>query len=127
MLDDRTAAAFPAEPRPHLVWNRRSNRTGWSSYLADAPGASEVPRYAVPARRDDLSGLAPAWIGVGTLDLFYEEDLQYAERLERAGVPCRFHVAEGAFHGFESLAPRSAVTKSSVASQLEFLRERFDP
>ncbi len=66
-----------------------------------------MPDDAVPARADDLSGLPPAWIGVGTLDLFHDEDLEYAERLRAAGVPCEVSVVEGAFHGFEAIAPKT--------------------
>jgi acetyl esterase/lipase len=122
MLDDRTAVNDGAGQPRHLVWNRHSNFTGWSSYLAGSPGAREVPRYSVAARRDDLSGLPPAWIGVGTLDLFLEEDRTYAHRLEEAGVPCRFHAVEGGFHGFDAIAPESPVALSFVDEQVEFLR-----
>ncbi|MEV7098900.1 hypothetical protein AB0M80_39330 [Amycolatopsis sp. NPDC051045] len=48
----------------HRVWNNRLNRFGWQSYLGTAPGAANLPPYAAAARREDLSGLPPAWIGV---------------------------------------------------------------
>ena len=64
-------------------------------------GEMFIPDYAVPARRDDLAGLAPAWIGVGTLDLFHDESLAYAQRLRDAGVACEFYPVQGAFHGFD--------------------------
>ena len=48
----------------------------------------------------DVAGLPPAFIAVGALDLFLEEDLEYARRLTRAGVPVELHVTPGAFHGF---------------------------
>ena len=105
MLDDRTVD--PALDRPGFrLWNARSNRIGWRSYLGGAD-----PAVAVPARRDDLTGLPPAWLGVGTLDLFHAEDLAYAARLNAAGVPCEVHEAPGAFHGFDGLAPRASVSQ----------------
>ena len=64
----------------HFVWNNQLNRLGWRSYLGVEPGADDVPPYAVPARRESLRGLPPAWIGVGDIDLFYDEDRDYAER-----------------------------------------------
>ena len=125
MLDDRTAAGEDIERTRHLVWNWRSNRTGWSSYLGQRPGESKVPQYAVPARRNDLSGLPAAWIGVGSLDLFFDENRDYAKRLESAGVPCQFHAVEGAFHGFDSLMPESPVSKTFVEAQLKFLQQHL--
>jgi acetyl esterase/lipase len=120
MLDDRTdVTAGPDDPGQRL-WNRASNRFGWESYLQGAdPGA------AVPARREDLSQLPPTWMGVGTLDLFHAEDVHYADRLARAGVPCELHVVEGAFHAFDQIAPRAAVSQSFFASQCMFLQRAF--
>jgi acetyl esterase/lipase len=111
MLDDRTVD--PALDQPGFrLWNTRSNRFGWTSYLGGAD-----PDVAVPARRTDLAGLAPAWLGVGTLDLFCAEDLAYAARLNAAGVECEVHEVPGAFHGFDGLAPKAAVSQAYFDSQ----------
>lgn len=106
MLDDRTVDPALDDPGMRL-WNTASNRIGWTSYLGGADRA-----VAVPARRTDLAGLPPAWLGVGTLDLFHDEDLAYAARLEAAGVDCDVHEVPGAFHGFDGLAPRAAVSQA---------------
>lgn len=101
MLDDRTCAA--ADPHPYcgeFTWTPELNRFGWQSLLGMEPGGPDVPEEAVPARVSDLSGLPPAFIIVGALDLFLEEDLEYARRLTRAGVPVELHVVPGAFHGY---------------------------
>ena len=71
------------------------------------------------------AGLPPAWIGVGTLDLFHDEDLAYAESLRSAGVACATHVVPGAFHGFDALA-NTDVARDFRASQVRALREAFD-
>lgn len=118
MLDDRSAALPPN--RSYRLWNPRSNLFGWTSYLGGAD-----PQVAVPARRADLAGLAPAWIGVGTLDLFYDEDLLYAERLREAGVSCAVETVSGAFHGFDQLVPKAAVSQAFFASQCASLRGAF--
>lgn len=126
MLDDRSAA-LPANPG-YRLWNPRSNRFGWTSYLGGPPqlGGAD-PQVAVPARRADLSGLAPAWIGVGALDLFYDEDLAYADRLQQAGVPCEVETVPGAFHGFDLLLPKAGVSQSFFASQCASLRRAWTP
>ena len=121
MLDDRTATREDIGLKEHLLWNRGSDRTGWRAYLGTEPGSPIVPVGSVPARREHLSGLPPAWIGVGTLDLFHDECLTYAERLRGAGVDCHLEVVEGAFHGFDELARTSDLATRFLASQTEFL------
>jgi acetyl esterase/lipase len=120
MLDDRSGTG-PINPN-YRLWSRKSNRFGWAAYLGGAD-----PQVAVPARRDDLSGLAPAWIGVGTHDLFHDEDLAYAERLTSAGVPCHVEVVSGAFHGFDQVVPKAAVSQAFFASQCASLRTALAP
>ncbi len=122
MLDDRTVERTGLDNPGHRLWNQSSNRFGWRAYLGDADRDR-----AVPARRDDLSGLPPAWLGVGTFDLFHDEDLAYAERLRAAGVPCEVMVVEGAFHGFDGIAPKADVSQSFFRSQCELLRIAFAP
>ena len=117
MLDDRTVAKSPMDARNYRVWTESSNRFGWAAYLGNAN-----PDIAVPARNADLTGLPPAWIGVGTHDLFHDEGLAYAERLKKAGVPCRVEVVPGAFHGFDVVAPKVHVSQRFFDSQCEILR-----
>jgi acetyl esterase/lipase len=122
MLDDRTVDRDDLDNPGHRLWNQSSNKFGWASYLGDAD-----PDIAVPARREDLSGLPPAWIGVGTLDLFHDEDLAYAERLKAAGVPCEVEVVSGAFHGFDGIASKAEVSQSFFNSQRAALHEALAP
>ena len=122
MLDDRTAARRELDAAGHLVWHNRSNRAGWAAYLGRAPGPPELPIYAAAARRVDLRGLPPAWIGVGDLDLFLEEGRGYARRLEASGVAAVLHEVAGAPHGFDVLAAETPLARAFVASQVAFLR-----
>ncbi len=115
MLDDRSASG-PENPN-YRLWSPKSNRFGWAAYLGNAD-----PNVAVPARHQDLSGLPPAWIGVGTHDMFHDENLAYAERLTAAGVPCQVEVVPGAFHGFDLVVPKAAVSRAFFASQCASLR-----
>ena len=105
MLDDRTCVA--ADPHPfvgEVIWTPHNNHFGWTSLLGHEPGREGVSAYAAPARADDLGGLPPTFISTGSLDLFLEEDLEYARRLLRAGVPVELHVYPGGFHAF-NVAP----------------------
>ena len=87
-----------------LIWTPESNRFGWESFLGQKPGLARAPRGAVPARVADLKGLPPTFIGVGSLDLFYDEDVDYAQRLTAAGVLTELIAVQGGFHGFDGMA-----------------------
>jgi acetyl esterase/lipase len=124
MLDDRTGTSAQ-QTGSHFVWNAASNRFGWSSLLGVPAGSAEVPAGAVPARVADLRGLPPAFIGVGTLDLFFEEDLEYARRLREAGVPVQLEVIEGAYHGFDVFRPGAAASRRFRSACVAALRQAF--
>lgn len=124
MLDDRTAAK-PRPAKPYYIWTHEANVFGWTSYLNATPGSPNVPQYAVPARRDDLSGLPPAWIGCGTMDLFLEEDLEYARRLEAAGVGAETHLVPRACHGFDAFCPSSDFSIKFAESYMTAIRRAW--
>lgn len=120
MLDDRTVGRAELDQPGQRLWSQTSNQFGWSAYLGDAD-----PDTAVPARRADLSGLPPTWLGVGTLDLFHDENLPYAERLQAAGVPCDIEVVPGAYHGFDAILPKAAVSQAFFESQCAVMQRVF--
>ncbi len=103
MLDDRNTT-----PDPHLVpfavWSYQDNLTAWGAVLGDAAGGPDVPAYAAPARAAELAGLPPAYVEVGQLDIFRDEDLSYALRLSQAGVPVEFDLHQGVPHEFDTYA-----------------------
>ncbi|WP_336951310.1 alpha/beta hydrolase [Sphingobium aromaticivastans] len=102
MIDDRTCTrADICESVGQHVWTADANRFGWRALLGQEPGAQEVSPYAAAARADDLSGLPPTYISVGALDLFLDENIDYARRLMRARVPVELHVFPRAYHGYE--------------------------
>ena len=123
MLDDRTVLRTDLDESHFRLWDNRANRVGWSAYLGHEAGAADASPIAVPARNEDLQGLPPAWIGVGSLDLFCDEDMAYAERLRAAGVSCETIVIDGVFHGFDGIVQDSAATKRLRDSMFTAMRE----
>ena len=122
MIDDRSAVRKDLHPCVgEFVWTQANNHFGWRSLLGQEPGAADVSPYAAAARATDVSGLPPTYISVGGLDLFLEENLAYADRLSRAGVPVELHVYPRAFHGFYR-ATNARVTRQAEHDTREALR-----
>lgn len=125
MLDDRTAADRSLDAIDHFVWDNRRNLVGWRAYLGDRVGAAELPPYASPARRDDLTGLPPTWSYASDIELFHAEDRDYADRLAAAGVPVHLETVRGAPHGFEAFATGTPPAQALLAGAREWLRSRL--
>lgn len=121
MLDSTTVARKPKAGNGSFVWTPRNNRYAWKSYLGRDPSKGPFPDYAVPAARTEFEGLPAAWIGIGSLDLFYEENRAYADRLKKAGTNCVFYVADGAYHVFNAIFPDATTTKRFNESMFEAL------
>ena len=124
MLDDRTCTAEPHPYAGAFVWNMASNAFGWRSYLGTEPGGDQISGYAAPARAENLAGLPPAFIATGALDLFAEENVAYAMRLLRAGVPVELHVYSGGFHGFD-IDQAASVSRQMRRDSWDCLKRQF--
>lgn len=122
MLDDQTVIRAEGEGDIHLVWTVPSNRFAWTAYLGHGPEEPETRPYAVPARRQNLGNLAPAWISIGEADLFHAESIDYVKRLKTAGVSADLTVIPGAHHGWELLTPNHAEVHRVQAARLEAMR-----
>jgi len=121
-LDDRTCLRGDLSPLAgEFIWTMASNRFAWQAWLGTAPGGGDVSPYAAPARAETLSGLPPACVQVGALDLFVDENIEYARRLLATGVPCELHVYPGAPHGF-TMAWRAAVSRACDRDAVAALR-----
>lgn len=121
MIDDRTCTADAHPFAGEFIWTPESNRFGWSSLLGCEPGGQNVSPYAAAARAEDLAGLPSTFIAVGALDLFAEENIEFARRLMRVGVPTELHVYPGAYHGFQ-IAADAHVTKRANHISMTALR-----
>jgi len=124
MLDDRTGSTrTPAPQVGAYIWRPVDNRFGWTSLLGKPAGSAEVPYGAVPARVENLKGLPPTFIGVGSIDLFVDESMEYARRLTAASVPVELHVYPGCFHAFDILPTPTA--KAFRAAARKGLKDAF--
>jgi len=122
MIDDRDRSVSSQQMQGVGVWDRAANRTGWRALLGARVGSQRVPIYAAPARATDLAGLPPTYIDCGSAEVFRDEAVAYATAIWAAGGSAELHVWAGAFHGFEGLAPKAAVSIASRNTRTEFLR-----
>jgi acetyl esterase/lipase len=121
MLDDRTRTPDP-QIAPYALWSYDDSATAWPALLGEAAGGPDVPATAAPARLEDATGLPPAYIEVGQIDVFRDEDTAYATKLSRAGVPVEFHLHPGAPHEFDSIAFESDVARRAIADRVRVLK-----
>lgn len=123
MLDDRTGSSRPVPAHiGRFGWNSEANAFAWQCFLGQDAGLPDVPKNSVPARVADLSGLPPTFIGVGALDLFVAECIDYARRLVDAAVPTELVVVPAAFHGFDTIARDADVSRQFTATKVAALR-----
>jgi acetyl esterase/lipase len=118
MIDDTNTTPSSHEVLDVGMWDRQQNVEAWDWYLGGRP----ADQYAAPARAADLSGLPPTFIDVGTVDVFRDEDIEFAARLLRAGVPVELHVYPGAYHSSEFFAPSAALSQRMSAARLSALK-----
>lgn len=123
MLDDRQRT--PSLKADGLyVWGAGSNEFGWRSYLGALSGSDDVPGYAAASRATDLAGLPPTCVVVGSIDGFRDEDIDYAQRLNQAGVACELHVIAGLPHAY-LLVPGAAAVKVAVHCMDDWLARQL--
>jgi acetyl esterase/lipase len=126
MLDDRNINPPESLP-PFMIWNYEDNLTAWSAVLGKSvdemkAGVADVSPYAVPARVTDVANLPPMYIEVGNLDIFRDEDIEYARRLSVANVTTELHVRAGCPHGWEGIAPEAKVTAQATVDRIKALQ-----
>ena len=124
MIDDRDTETSRDNHAP--VWNTRRNHSAWSKYLRGVDG--DVPAYAAPARREDYSGLPPAYTFVSTAEPFYAETMAFIDNLRRAGVEADVDVYPGLFHAFDMMLPCLKVSKQAGAEfekRFEYAAEHY--
>lgn len=121
MLDDRNTK--PTKPlEPFLTWTVTDNTTGWQAYLSGKAGAPDVSYHAAAARVPSLEGLPPTYIDVGNLDLFRDEDVEYARRIAASNIETEFHLYPGVPHGWDLIAADISVSATALANRIRAIR-----
>ena len=123
MLDDRQQTPS-IQSEGLYVWGSGSNEFGWRSYLGDLYGSDDVPPSAAAAREADLAGLPPTCVIVGSIDGFRDEDIDYAQRLNQAGVACELHVIAGLPHAY-LLVPGAAAVQLAMHTMDDWLARQL--
>ena len=123
MLDDRNVEV-DADIAPYATWTTDDNKTGWGALLGDKTGTENVDVIAAAGRMtvEDAKGLPPAYMDVGELDLFRDEDLAYAQKLGRAGVECEFHLLPQVPHAFEAFVPDAEVSRATIENRCKAIK-----
>lgn len=126
MLDDRNKTASSKQITDIGIWDRDMNIRGWDAYLDGRRDADDLPPYAAPGRVEDLSGLPPTYLDIGTHDAFRDETRAYADRLIDGGVQTEFHLWPGAYHAYEVFVPDAQLSQETWTTRLNALRRAFD-
>ena len=110
MLDYRTGGKediYRNEYAGEFVWTRDNNVSGWGDLMAgqEKKLTDEEMIYFSPATAtvEQLKGLPETFIIVGSLDLFCNEDMDYARNLIQAGVSTELYVEPGVPHAYDAL------------------------
>jgi acetyl esterase/lipase len=126
MLDDRNDTVSARQIDGIGVWDRTSNATGWTALLGAGRGGEEVADAAAPGRAADLAGLPPAFLSVGSAEVFRDETVTYASRIWAAGGVAELHVWPGGFHGFENFAPAARISTDAAAARDAWLQRALE-
>ncbi|QIM16237.1 alpha/beta hydrolase [Leucobacter insecticola] len=117
MIDDRNDTVSSWQYDGIGAWDRNNNDTGWNAALGTDRGTSRVHPYQAPARATDLSRLPPAFLEVGSAEVFRDETVTYASRIWAAGGEAELHVWSGGYHGFSGFSPDATVSRAALAAR----------
>lgn len=122
MIDDRNDTVSSWQYDGIGAWDRNNNDAGWDACLGAARGTDAVSAYQAPSRATDLSGLAPAFIEVGSAEVFRDEAVDYAGRIWRTGGRAELHVWSGGYHGFGGFSPDAIVSRAAIEARESWWR-----
>ncbi|QJU58148.1 alpha/beta hydrolase [Sphingomonas sp. AP4-R1] len=110
MLDHRTGG--PDVPPGNstageFVWTASNNLFAWEKLKGSYRIDDDRAAWFSPSLLQEFSGFPKTLMLVGSLDLFVDENLEFARKLVAAGVPTELHLYPDAAHGFEALPTTS--------------------
>jgi acetyl esterase/lipase len=123
----KRAAELNVDPQRIAVGGASSGGGSAAGLVLLARDRDEFPvcfQLLIYPMLDDRNA-TPASLAVGDLDLFIDEDIEYAQRLQQADVPTELHVYPGGSHAFETYAPGSALAQRFIRDRDEALRRAF--
>lgn len=104
------------------TWTPQATSWMWRHYLPEG----EPPPYVIPARIDEVRGVAPAHLVIARHDTLRSQAVAYAQRLNDAGVSVTVHDAPGTVHGYDGLLPDSDAAHRAIASQIDAIAGWLD-
>ncbi len=127
MIDHRQIAESAQNMNKAPMWDSHTTKVGWELYLRDLTDRNQpIPPYASAALNDDFEGLPPAISFVGDMEPFRDETIAYIDGLKAAGIPVKFKLFKGAFHGFDMVAADSKIAQVANKFQFEAFAEYYD-
>lgn len=126
MLDDRhrstSSRQFTAANGAFSPWPEETNRFAWDLILGEGHEDRDVSDYESPARAQDLSGLPPTFIDVGSNEVFRDPAVAYASKLWECGMSAELHVWPGAYHASDFMVPSAPVSRAAAAARDNWIR-----
>ena len=117
MLDYRTGGSedtYKAVATGEFIWPHETNVFAWDKFRGKKKVAdmnSKELSYYSPNFAKNFKNLPPAIIYVGDMDLFVNEDIDYANKLIKNGISTELHVVPGLTHAFDLANPKGDLTK----------------
>jgi monoterpene epsilon-lactone hydrolase len=93
--------------------------------VATAAAGADPLASPVRAGPDDLAGLPPTLVQVSSTEVVHDEAVEFARRLNAAGVEVRLDVWPGEQHCWQLGVPDSPTAGAAVREVRNFLGERF--
>lgn len=101
------------------MWDKGEMAAFWRNYLGDTPITDPL---ACPIHAD-VHALPPAFSAIPDCDVMYEEAMQMAEKLRRAGVRSHIAVYAGATHSFLEAVSIARISDRAFTEAARWLRD----
>lgn len=105
------------------VWSNEFNRIAWRALVGERMDSGDIPEDAAPARLTDFTNLPPTYITCGLLDIFRDDNVNFALKLWENGQDCDLRIVNGVPHLFDFLgSAESPLIQNTWRERIEFLQ-----